>query len=152
MANPGQRLKAGMSGQIALKGNEQPALLVPSEAVIRTGKRALAYVVDGPGKFHPWRSGGRGGRRSTGGQRRARGGTAGGGLGAVLIDSEASLRGVLPAGAAASAPASPHNGHGTSSPTAAATNAFVVRGVIEEMSPTELTLAHEAVPALNGRP
>ncbi|MCR3861161.1 copper-binding protein, partial [Pseudomonas aeruginosa] len=26
--------------------------------------------------------------------------------------------------------------------------AFVVRGVIEEMSPTELTLAHEAVPAL----
>ncbi|MBN0720080.1 efflux RND transporter periplasmic adaptor subunit, partial [Pseudomonas aeruginosa] len=53
MANPGQRLKAGMSGQIALKGNEQPALLVPSEAVIRTGKRALAYVVDGPGKFHP---------------------------------------------------------------------------------------------------
>lgn len=56
MANPGQRLKAGMSGQIALKGNEQPALLVPSEAVIRTGKRALAYVVDGPGKFHPWRS------------------------------------------------------------------------------------------------
>ena len=42
-----------MSGQITLKGHELSALVVPSEAVIRTGKRALAYVVDGPGKFHP---------------------------------------------------------------------------------------------------
>ncbi len=41
-----------MSGQVTLKGREQSALLVPSEAVIRTGKRALAYVVDGPGSFH----------------------------------------------------------------------------------------------------
>jgi Cu/Ag efflux protein CusF len=149
MANPGQRLKAGMSGQIALKGNEQPALLVPSEAVIRTGKRALAYVVDGPGKFHPVevQVG-----AEVGDQLVVNGGLAAGqqvvASAQFLIDSEASLRGVLPAGAAASAPASPHNGHGTSSPPAAATNAFVVRGVIEEMSPTELTLAHEAVPAL----
>ncbi len=149
MANPGQRLKAGMSGQIALEGNEQPALLVPSEAVIRTGKRALAYVVDGPGKFHPVevQVG-----AEVGDQLVVNGGLAAGqqvvASAQFLIDSEASLRGVLPAGAAASAPASAHNGHGTSSPPAAATNAFVVRGVIEEMSPTELTLAHEAVPAL----
>lgn len=53
LPNPSQRLKAGMSGQVTLKGNEQSALLVPSEAVVRTGRRALAYVVDSPGKFHP---------------------------------------------------------------------------------------------------
>jgi Cu(I)/Ag(I) efflux system membrane fusion protein len=143
------RLEMANPGQIALKGNEQPALLVPSEAVIRTGKRALAYVVDGPGKFHPVevQVG-----AEVGDQLVVNGGLAAGqqvvASAQFLIDSEASLRGVLPAGAAASAPASPHNGHGTSSPPAAATNAFVVRGVIEEMSPTELTLAHEAVPAL----
>ena len=53
LPNPTQRLKAGMSGQIVLAGRTKPALLVPSEAVIRTGKRALVYVVDSPGKYHP---------------------------------------------------------------------------------------------------
>lgn len=149
MANPGQRLKAGMSGQIVLKGNEQTALLVPSEAVIRTGKRALAYVVDGPGKFHPVEV-----QLGTevGDQLVVQSGLAAGqqvvASAQFLIDSEASLRGVLPAGIAASGPASAHGEHGTSKPPATASNAYIVRGVIEEMSPTELMLAHEAVPAL----
>ena len=149
ISNPGQRLKAGMSGQITLKGNEQPALLVPSEAVIRTGKRALAYVVDGPGKFHPVevQLG-----AEFGDQLVVQGGlTAGQQVVAsaqFLIDSEASLRGVLPTQSGASTPAQGRGEHGVSAPSAAAANAFIVRGVIEEISPTELTLAHEAVPAL----
>lgn len=149
LANPGQRLKAGMSGQVALKGREQPALLVPSEAVIRTGKRALAYVVDGPGKFHPVdvQLG-----AEIDDQLVVQGGLEAGqqvvASAQFLIDSEASLRGVLPAQAGASTPAQGHGDHGASAPPAAAANAFTVRGVIEEISPTELTLAHDAVPAL----
>ena len=101
LPNPTQRLKAGMSGRIVLTGRTQPALLVPSEAVIRTGKRALVYVVDGPGKYHPVQV-------QLGAEIDDRlviqsGLTAGQQVVAsaqFLIDSEASLRGVLPAQAA----------------------------------------------------
>ena len=149
LPNPGQRLKAGMSGQVTLKGNEQSALLVPSEAVVRTGRRALAYVVDGPGKFHPVevQLG-----AEIGDQLVVKSGLAAGqqvvASAQFLIDSEASLRGLLPAQAGASTPAQEHGAHGAAGPSAAAANAFTVRGVIEEVSPTELTLAHDAVPAL----
>ncbi|AEB84573.1 efflux RND transporter periplasmic adaptor subunit [Alicycliphilus denitrificans] len=149
LGNPGQRLKAGMSGQITLKGREQPALLVPSEAVIRTGRRALAYVVHGPGKFHPVdvQLG-----AEIGDQLVVQGGLEAGqqvvASAQFLIDSEASLRGVLPAQPSASTPVQGHGEHGVSAPPAAAANAFTVRGVIEEVSATELTLAHDAVPAL----
>ncbi len=148
LANPGQRLKAGMSGQVALKGREQPALLVPSEAVIRTGKRALAYVVDGPGKFHPVdvQLG-----AEIDDQLVVQGGLEAGqqvvASAQFLIDSEASLRGVLPAQAGTSNPASGHGEHGSAAP-----NTITVRGVIEEVSPTEVTLAHDAVPALKWPP
>lgn len=149
MANPAQRLKAGMSGQITLKGHELSALVVPSEAVIRTGKRALAYVVDGPGKFHPVevQLG-----AEIGDQLVVQGGlTAGQQVVAsaqFLIDSEASLRGVLPAQPEGFTPSAGHSEQGASAPSATAAKAFTVRGVIEEISPGELTLAHDAVPAL----
>ncbi len=139
LANPGQRLKAGMSGQITLKGREQPALLVPGEAIIRTGKRALAYVVDGPGKFHPVevQLG-----AEIGDQLVVQGGLEAGqqvvASAQFLIDSEASLRGLLPA---ASGATQEHGAYG-------ATPAYTVRGVVEEVSTTELTLAHDAIPAL----
>jgi len=139
LANPGQRLKAGMSGQITLQGREQPALLVPSEAIIRTGKRALAYVVDGPGKFHPVevQLG-----AEIGDQLVVQGGLEAGqqvvASAQVLIGSEASLRGLLPAVPGA---AQEHGAHG-------AAPAYTVRGVVEEVSTTEMTLAHDAIPAL----
>lgn len=139
LANPGQRLKAGMSGQITLQGREQPALLVPSEAVIRTGKRALAYVVDGPGKFHPVevQLG-----AEIGDQLVVRGGLEAGqqvvASAQFLIDSEASLRGLLPAAPGAT---QEHGAHGPAP-------VYTVHGVVEEVSTTELTLAHDAIPAL----
>ena len=148
LPNPTQRLKAGMSGQIALAGRMQPALLVPSEAVIRTGKRALVYVVDGPGKYHPVQV-------QLGAEIDDRlviqsGLTAGQQVVAsaqFLIDSEASLRGIMPAQPPGSS-AQPIAEQGSSASAAPASKSFTVRGVVDEVTPTELTLTHEAVPEL----
>ena len=96
LPNPGQRLKAGLFAQVSLRGPQREALVVPAEAVIRTGKRALVYRVEAPGRFQPVeveigeqidervvvRSG-----LSEGQQVVA--------SGQFLIDSEASLQGVL---------------------------------------------------------
>jgi len=148
LPNPTQRLKAGMSGQIVLAGRTQPALLVPSEAVIRTGKRALVYVVDGPGKYHPVQV-------QLGAEIDDRlvvqgGLTAGQQVVAsaqFLIDSEASLRGIMPAQPQGSS-AQPSSEQGSSASAAPASKSFTVRGVVDEVTPTELTLTHEAVPEL----
>ena len=150
LPNPGLRLKAGMSGQIVLTGTARPALLVPSESVIRTGKQALVYVVDGPGKYHPVQV-------QLGAEIDDRlvvrdGLTAGQQVVAsaqFLIDSEASLRGIMPAQAqatgtqAASAQGSPAPAAPPSAP-----KSFTVRGVVDEVTPTEMTLTHDAVPEL----
>ncbi|MFN9470047.1 efflux RND transporter periplasmic adaptor subunit [Acidovorax sp.] len=149
LSNPGQRLKAGMSGQIVLAGRKQPALLVPSEAVIRTGKRALVYVVDGPGKYHPVQVqlGAEIGDRLV-----VQGGLIAGqqvvASAQFLIDSEASLRGVIPpqtdTGARETAPQTTA-AQGTAPPAA---GSFTVRGEVLEVAPNVLTLAHDAVPGL----
>lgn len=142
LANQGRRLKAGMSGQVRLVGREQSALLVPSEAVIRTGKRALVYVVDGPGKFHPVEV--QIGAESGDMLVVLRGVNAGQQVVAsaqFLIDSEASIKGIMPLEISPAQQAAP-------APIGAAEALFTVRGVIEELSSTEMTLAHEAVPAL----
>nr|WP_269840420.1 efflux RND transporter periplasmic adaptor subunit [Paucibacter sp. M5-1]MCZ7883083.1 efflux RND transporter periplasmic adaptor subunit [Paucibacter sp. M5-1]MCZ7883087.1 efflux RND transporter periplasmic adaptor subunit [Paucibacter sp. M5-1] len=146
LANPGLRLKAGMSGQVRLVGREQTALLVPSEAVIRTGRRALVYIVDGPGRFRPVavQLGAEIGDMLVV-QRGVNAGQQVVASAQFLIDSEASLQGVLPPESVAATPA-------TSAPASAAAAAFTVRGVIEALSATEMTLAHEAVPALQWPP
>ncbi|MBB2487466.1 efflux RND transporter periplasmic adaptor subunit [Mitsuaria sp. WAJ17] len=134
LPNPGQRFKAGMFAQVSLQGAPQTRLLVPSEAVIRTGKRALAYVVDGPGHFHPV--------RVEVGEEIEDQLVVLGGLSAgqqvvasaqFLIDSEASLKGVIPPMEAASA-----------SPQAS----YSALGTIEEISKDEITLSHSAIEAL----
>ena len=54
LANPEHRLKPGMFVMVnfAPKGAEQ-VLLVPSQAVIQTGRRAVVIVASGDGKFMP---------------------------------------------------------------------------------------------------
>ena len=47
MPNPGLRLKPGMFAQVMLAPERREALLVPSEAVIRTGERTLAMIAQG---------------------------------------------------------------------------------------------------------
>lgn len=52
--NPGLQLKPGMYANVILQGKVlQNALVVPSEAVIRSGKRNIVFVVRGKGKFEP---------------------------------------------------------------------------------------------------
>ncbi len=52
--NPDLELKPGMYTNVELQGKVIPdALVVPSEAVIRSGTRTLAFVVRGAGKFEP---------------------------------------------------------------------------------------------------
>jgi Cu(I)/Ag(I) efflux system membrane fusion protein len=53
LPNPGLRLKPGLVAQVRLQGPSSEALVLPSEAVIRTGRRALVMLQDAPGKFRP---------------------------------------------------------------------------------------------------
>ncbi len=53
-ANRDGALKPGMYANVALlAGTRQDALLVPTEAVIRTGKRTVVMVAEGEGRFRP---------------------------------------------------------------------------------------------------
>ena len=95
LANRGGRLRPGMFAGVALGGDARPALLVPSEAVIRTGTRTIVMLAMGDGRYHPAeiRTG-----REGGGQTEIIDGLAVGekvvASGQFLLDSEASLTGI----------------------------------------------------------
>ncbi|MES1973376.1 MAG: efflux RND transporter periplasmic adaptor subunit [Pseudomonadota bacterium] len=95
LANRGGRLRPGMFAQVGLGGDSKPALLVPSEAVIRTGARTLVMLATNDGRYHPAevRAG-----RDAGGQTEILAGLADGekvvASGQFLLDSEASLTGI----------------------------------------------------------
>lgn len=53
-ANPNLSLKPGMYVNVGLQGRSMSdAMVVPSEAVIRSGERTIVFVVREPGKFEP---------------------------------------------------------------------------------------------------
>ena len=128
LPNPGRRLRAGMFAQVSLGGAQREMLVVPAEAVIRTGRRALVYVAEEAGRYRPvaveigeqvddWiviRSG------LTAGQQVVASGQ-------FLIDSEASLQGVLARGAATQ---------------------YRTTGVVTQIEAGSITLDHAPVPAL----
>ncbi|TGX55791.1 efflux RND transporter periplasmic adaptor subunit [Sphingomonas gei] len=95
LANRGGRLRPGMFANVSLGGDARPALLVPSEAVIRTGTRTLVMLAAADGRYHPAevRAG-----RDAGGQTEILAGLAVGekvvASGQFLLDSEASLTGI----------------------------------------------------------
>jgi Cu(I)/Ag(I) efflux system membrane fusion protein len=95
LANRDGRLRPGMFATVHLGDTSRSALLVPSEAVIRTGKRTLVMLADGKGRFRPAevRIG-----RDAGGQTEILAGLAAGekvvASGQFLLDSEASLTGI----------------------------------------------------------
>jgi len=95
LVNRGGRLRPGMFAQVALGGDARPALLVPSEAVIRTGTRTIVMLATGDGRYHPAEV--RAGREG-GGQTEILEGLAAGekvvASGQFLLDSEASLTGI----------------------------------------------------------
>ena len=96
LANRGGRLHPGMFAQVALGGTASAALLVPSEAVIRTGTRTLVMLATGNGRYRPAEV--RAGRDGGGQTEILEGLTAGEKVvasGQFLLDSEASLTGIV---------------------------------------------------------
>ena len=95
LANRGGRLRPGMFGTVILGDGGGQALLVPSEAVIRTGARTLVMLALADGRYRPAevRTG-----REGGGKTEIVAGLAHGekvvASGQFLLDSEASLTGV----------------------------------------------------------
>lgn len=100
--NPTGRLRPGMTAKVRLnRPSEQSALYVPNEAVIRTGRRALVMLVEGEGRYRPVEV--RLGREGTAKAEIVEGLKEGQQVvasGQFLLDSEASLRGVLALGLA----------------------------------------------------
>ncbi len=97
LANPEGRLKPGMFAALTfLSGDKRDAVLVPSEAVIRTGERSVVVVALGEGKFRATEV--EVGAEARGLSEIRRGLSAGDQVvlsGQFLIDSEASLSGAL---------------------------------------------------------
>ena len=97
LPNRGARLRPGMFATVHLGDTPRTALLVPSEAVIRTGKRTLVMLAETKGHYQPAevRIG-----RDTGGQTEILAGLRAGekvvASGQFLLDSEASLTGIAP--------------------------------------------------------
>jgi Cu(I)/Ag(I) efflux system membrane fusion protein len=121
-------------------------LLVPSEAVITTGKRSVVIVRNSDGGLQPVSVtiG-----NDTGDDTEVTNGLTEGqqvvASGQFLIDSEASLKSVLPkleatapTGASASAPA----------PAAAAPQTYDTTGKVEQVTAGDITFSHQPVPAL----
>src|SRR3989449_372103 len=140
LANSGSRLKPGMFATVNFTpAARKEALLVPTEAVIQTGKRSVVIVAQGDGKFASVdvEIG-----IETGGQTEIRKGLEAGQKvvvsGQFLIDSESSLRametrmGEMPASAADSAVAATHRG----------------TGKVERIGKDEVTLSHGAIASL----
>jgi Cu(I)/Ag(I) efflux system membrane fusion protein len=53
LANPELALAPGMFVNVSLEAAQREALIVPSEAVIRTGTRTVVILADGTGNFRP---------------------------------------------------------------------------------------------------
>jgi len=95
LANRGGRLRPGMFAQVALGGTGSTALLVPSEAVIRTGTRTIVMLAIGNGRYQPAEV--RTGREGDGQTEILEGLAVGEKVvasGQFLLDSEASLTGI----------------------------------------------------------
>ena len=160
LANSGGVLKPGMFATVNFGGaTGVPGVLVPSEAVINTGKRSVVIVDAGEGRFTPIDV--VPGRESGDMTEIRRGLVAGQRVvvsGQFLVDSEASLKGALARIAASSselsAPkaADPHAGHtmpragATATPVAAAAPpVHRAEGVVRSVG-DEVLIKHGAIP------
>ena len=141
LPNPNLRLRPGMFATVRLAAPSRNALLVPSEAVIRTGKRNLVMVARENGGYEPAEV--EIGRESGGQVEIIRGLNEGERVvasGQFLIDSEASLVGLQPrAQPSANMPAASNAG---------GVPLYETKGRIEVLTPNSVTLSHEPVPAI----
>jgi Cu(I)/Ag(I) efflux system membrane fusion protein len=141
--NRSGRLVPGMLLRLQVAGPTASRLVVPSEAVIRTGRRAVAIVRQADGRFAPreLKLG-----AETGEQLEVVEGLAEGdevvASGQFLVDSEARLRSVL--GSLAAAPAA----SAASAASVAGPATFSAQGTVESVEADSITLSHGPVPAL----
>lgn len=142
--NPQRLLKPGMFARLDFGGRDQRGLMVPTEAVIYMGKRSVVIVAEGDGKFRPVEvvTG-----ADSGDMTEIREGLRVGqkvvASGQFLIDSEASLTGVLARmnDASSAPPASSPQGkthHG--------------EGTIVAFEGNRITLQHGSIPSIGWSP
>lgn len=142
LPNPGGQLKIGMFANLEIAGNSAGALVAPSEAVISTGKRNVVIVQRG-GAFIPVEVelG-----RTVGDKTEIRRGLAANDVvvvsGQFLIDSEASLAGLIERLSRSQTPVAPQQTQ---------TSLVEGRGVITaiDTGAGRVTLSHEPLPAIN---
>jgi Cu(I)/Ag(I) efflux system membrane fusion protein len=140
LPNPGLKLRPGMFVDVQFGGLAHPALTVPSEAVIRTGRRTLVMLAEAGGRFRPAeiQVG-----REAGGRTEVLSGLAEGekvvASGQFLLDSEASLAGLEPRRSAPVAPAPDKAG---------SARLYQGRGRVEQVTPAAVTLSHGPIPAV----
>ncbi|RQZ58168.1 efflux RND transporter periplasmic adaptor subunit [Burkholderia sp. Bp9004] len=144
--NTSLKLTPGMLMRVRVAGQKNVSrLLVPSEAVITTGKRSVVIVKNNDGRLQPASViiG-----NDVGDETEVLSGLNEGDTvvasGQFLIDSEASLKSVLPrlganAGTSAARPASG---------PAAAVQSYETTGKVEKVTASDITFSHQPVPAL----
>lgn len=143
LPNRAGRLRPGMYGTVHLGGAARPAVSVPSEAVIRTGRRSLVMLAQEGGRFQPVevQIG-----REDGGRTEVLAGLAEGqkvvASGQFLIDSEASLAGLQ------ARPLSQAQTGAPAATTRVQPALYETRGRIEALKGDQITFSHEPVPAI----
>lgn len=148
--NRAGKLTPGMLLRIRVAGQPTERLVVPAEAVIRTGTRAVVIVRKDSGSFEP--------REvklgaDIGDELEVAQGLSEGeqvvASGQFLVDSEARLRSVL-AGLSASVTATPPAPAASSSSAAAAApgRVYVAQGKVESVEPDGITISHGPIPEL----
>lgn len=147
LPNPDGRLKPGMFAQVSLEPERRRALLIPSEAIIRTGRRTIVMLKQEGRGFAPAEV--RIGREASGRTEVLAGLAPGEDVvtsGQFLLDSEASLTGlnIRPVDAA------PAAGGGDGSARSGGTNSaiFSATGRIEQIGERSVLLEHGPVPRL----
>lgn len=146
MPNPGLKLKPGMFAQVSLAPERREALLVPSEAVIRTGERTLVMLAQEGGGYRSAEI--RIGREANGRTEVLAGLAPGEEVvtsGQFLLDSEASLAGI-DVRSIDEAPSIV--GEGQAQEEAGEPRTYRASGTITGIAESSVTLQHGPVPAL----
>ena len=150
LPNRDGRLKPGMFAQVRVQnGAAKPVLTIPTEAVIRTGVRNVVIVAQDGGRYAPVEV--KVGQEGAGKTAILEGLSEGQSVvvsGQFLIDSDASLQGVLTRLAGAPAQATVQPASGASAP--AALNEAT--GKVEKLEHGQITVSHGPVKSLGWGP
>ncbi len=147
--NAGLKLTPGMLMRVHIKAQQTVSrLLVPAEAVISTGKRSVVIVRNSDGRLQPVTVT-RG--SDAGDDTEVLSGLSEGqqvvAFGQFLIDSEASLKSVLPRLEGGTVPPASASAPAAASPPAAA-RTYETTGKVEKVTADDITFSHQPVPAL----